>query len=152
MRYSSLERLLADRGEAPAWRAAAVAVEAAPRVLPEVTYSIGDAVTYRLLRRPDRPELTAHRRYLDVRVVLGGQHQVEVARVADLVPLKPYDDLTDREAFVGAGDLQVLQAGEVLVSEPGEAIRDLEVSGEVLLIRVTVEVARHPAPGSATTR
>ena len=124
---------------------AAAAIGAAPALTPDVVWSIGDAVTYRVLRRPDQPDLTGHRRYLDLRAVVEGRLVVEVAPVAELAPTGPYDDLSDRQPFTGAGEVQVVLPGEVLVVEAHEAVRDVEVDGLVMLLRVSVEA---PAPGS----
>lgn len=143
LRYDSLGALLDDLGTAPKWQAVAEAVRSTGRVLPEVTCSVGALVTFRVTTRPDRPELTAHRRYLDVRTVTEGQLRVEVAPTDQLTPTAPYDDLTDRQPFAGVGSVEELAAGEFLVVGADEAVRDVEVSGQILILRVSVEA---PAP------
>ncbi|MFV0407803.1 MAG: hypothetical protein ACK5LN_13450 [Propioniciclava sp.] len=146
--FPTVEALRAELGSAPKWMAVATAIASAQQVQAEVTYSVGAAVTYRVTDQPDRPELTGHQRYLDVRVVLAGSLELEVARCIDLIAAAPYDDLTDRQPFTGVGERRTLQAGEVLIVEAGEALRDHWVDGRMVVIRVTVEP---PAPESATS-
>lgn len=150
LRYSSPEALLADLGHLPAWRAVVRAVQQAAWVRPDVTYSTGDAVTYRVLTHPDRPEPTGHRRYREVRAVVRGHLVVEVAPGGALEASGPYDDLTDRQPFSGSGDVHVLGTGEVLVLDLDDVLRDVEVDGVVVLARVSVEVPGPAGDRSAT--
>lgn len=139
LRYDSVDLFAAAHGGTKKWDRTLEAVANAPRVPTGVTHSIGDSLTYRVTTEPDRTELTGHRRYLAVRHVLEGTATVEVAPVASLTPSGAYSDLTDRRTYTGSGREVVLTAGSVLVTEIDEAIRDLDVSGRLLVLRVTVE-------------
>ncbi len=139
LRFDDVEQFLVALGPATRWRRVAEALRRADRVPPDVTLSIGDSLTYRVTASPDREALTGSRRYLAVRHVVGGSAVVEVAPVDGLEPAGPYSDLTDRQPFSGAATPVELRAGEVLVVEAGEAVRDVSVRGRVVVLRVTVE-------------
>lgn len=137
-RFANLDEFQAALGEARKWQRVAEAVRRAGRVLPEVTYSIGDSLTYRVTTTPDCPELTGHRRSLEARYVLDGTAVIEVAPVAGLEPSDDYSDLTDRQHFTGGSRRSELGAGELAVIEREEAVRDVAVNGRVVILRVTV--------------
>lgn len=138
-RFASLDEFLAACDEARKWWRVAEAVRRSEQVLPEVAYSIGDSLTYRVTTQPDCTVLTGHRRYLEVRCVVEGVAVIEVAPVTDLRAIDDYSDLTDRQHFTGAGGRYELAAGELAVVEAGEAVRDESVEGRVIVLRVTVE-------------
>lgn len=142
LRFAGVDEFLDTLGVATKWRRAAEAMRRAERALPEVTLSVGDSLTYRVTGSPDREALTASRRYRDVRYVLEGSALLEVTSTDGLAPAGPYSDLTDRESFAGEGTPVELGAGEVLVVEAGEAVRDTTVRGRVVVLRVTVEGGR----------
>lgn len=139
LRFANVAELLTTLGEATKWRRMAEAIRRGEQVLPEVTYSIGDSLTYRVTTQPDCTELAGHRRYLEARCVLEGVAVIEVAPVTDLRAIDDYSDLTDRQHFTGAGGRYELAAGELAVVEAGEAVRDESVEGRVIVLRVTVE-------------
>lgn len=139
--YDSLDLFAAAHGGTAKWDRTLEAVANAPRVRPGITHSIGDSLTYRVTTEPDRTVLTGQRRYLAVRHVIEGTATVEVAPVASLTPTGAYSDLTDRREYAGVGRQVTLSAGSVLVTEIDEAIRDLDVSGHLLVLRVSVEGA-----------
>lgn len=138
-RFANLDEFAAALGAATKWRRALEAVRRTGRVLPEVTRSIGDSLTYRVTDHPDCLTLTGHRRYLEVRYVVDGTTVVEVAPEATLEPSDDYSDLTDRQHFTGSGERHHLSEGEVAVIEAGEAIQDVAVDGRVMVLRVSVE-------------
>lgn len=144
--FDNLPALQRQLGSAAKWQRLAEAVAKADRVLPEVSYSVADSLTYRVTGSPDRDVLTAQRRYLAVRYVLDGEAEIEVARVGSLQPLGEYSDLSDRQAFAGSGTRHVLTGGQVAVIEPGEAVADRRVDGRVMVLRVTVEGAPPGGP------
>lgn len=137
--FANVDELVATMGGATKWRRVAEAVQRADHVLPEVTCSIGDSVTYRVTTRPDSASFTGHRRYLEARCVLDGSTVIEVASEADLQPTDAYSDLSDRRHFAGSGVKYRRSAGEIAVAEMGEAVRDVAVDGRVVVLRVTVE-------------
>lgn len=138
-RFANLEEFLVALGDARKWQRVAEAVRRIDLVLPEVTSSIGDSLTYRVTIAPDCPLLTGHRRYLDVRYVLDGTAVIEVASVAGLSPSDEYSDLTDRRHFTGSGERLDLVTGELVVVGEHEAVRDVAVEGRVVVLRVSVE-------------
>lgn len=139
LRFANLDEFKIALGGALMWRRAADAILRADLVQPEVTHSIGDSLTYRVTSRSDRAELTGHRRYLEVRAVLDSTVVIEIAPVRKLEATDAYSDLTDRQHFAGTGERHELAAGEIVVVEPDEAVRDVEVTGRMLVLRVTVE-------------
>jgi evolved beta-galactosidase subunit beta len=139
LRFANVDQILATLGETTKWRRAVEAIRRADRVLPDVTYSIGDSLTYRVTTDPDCAVLTGHRRYLEARYVVEGGAVIEVAPVSEVQAIDDYSDLTDRQPFTGAGGRHELAAGEIAVVETGEAVRDVAVEGRVLVLRVTVE-------------
>lgn len=139
--FRTLEDFAAALGGTKKWSRTLEAIANAPSVLPDVTYSIGDSLTYRVATTPDSATWTGHRRYLAVRHVLGGDAVVEVAPTASLTPVDEYDDLTDRRHFAGTGESIRLQAGSTLICEIDEALRDERFDGTVMALRVTVEGA-----------
>lgn len=138
-RFASLDDLSSALGEATKWRRVADAVQGADRSMPEVTFSLGDSLTYRRTSGLECPEFTRHRRYLELRYVLAGTAAVEIAPVVALLPVDDYSDLTDRQHFAGSGERYDLTEGEFVVVGVAEAIRDVAVEGQVMVLRVTVE-------------
>ncbi len=138
-RFVNVDEFVATLGETTKWRRAVEAIRRADRVLPDVTYSIGDSLTYRVTTDPDCAVLTGQRRYLEVRYVVEGGAVIEVAPIAELKPSNDYSDLTDRQHFAGSGERYELARGELAVVDAGEAIRDQAMDGRVMVLRVTVE-------------
>jgi evolved beta-galactosidase subunit beta len=139
--FESPEDFTTALGGTKKWSRMLEAIANAPSLLPDVTYSIGDSLTYRLTSAPEATQLTGHRRYLTVRHVLSGEATLEVAPVSSLESIDEYDDLSDRQHFSGAGERVGLTAGSVLVCEIDEALRDVSFNGAVMALRVTVEGA-----------
>ena len=139
--FRSPEDFSTALGGTKKWSRTLEAIANAHSLHPDVTYSIGDSLTYRLASTPDATQLTGHRRYLTVRHVLSGEATLEVAPVSSLDPVDAYDDLSDRQHFSGAGQQVVLAVGSVLVCEIDEALRDVSFDGVVMALRVTVEGA-----------
>ena len=139
LRFADVDEMLASLDQATKWRRVAEAVRRADQVLPDVTYSIGDSLTYRVTSQPDSVTLTGHRRYLEVRCVLDGTVVIETAPASGARPVDSYDDLTDRQHFEGSGERHRLVGDEIAVIDVGEAIRDVSVEGRMMVLRVTVE-------------
>lgn len=135
--YSDISELLRN---APGrkWQRVGEAIANAAAVLPAVTYSIGDSLTYRVTSQ-ESGGLTARRRYLAVRCVLEGEASFDVAPVAELQELDEYSDLSDRQHFAGPATRVILPAGAILVVESGEALADVGVAGRMMVLAVTVE-------------
>ncbi|WP_127125088.1 YhcH/YjgK/YiaL family protein [Georgenia sp. SYP-B2076] len=139
--YDSLAQFRAAHGGTKKWDRTLEAIANADAVATDVTYSVGDSLTYRVVTGPDAAALTGHRRYLAVRHVLDGEARVAVAPVAELTATDAYSDLTDRQHFTGPAEEVTLPAGAVLVAEIDEALRDVRVDGRVVTLRVSVEGA-----------
>ena len=138
---AELDRL---QGGATKWARTGEALDALPGLLENVTYSVGDSLTYRWATtdRLATADLVGHRRYLLVVAALDGDVHVEVAPTAQLSPSGPYDDLSDRQYFDGTDDLTVVPAGGVLVVDIDEAARILpSPQTAAAILRVTVEGA-----------
>lgn len=124
------------------WQRTLEAITRAPNLMANITWSIGNSLTY---RRADTSvlataQLVGHRRYQMVFAALTGAVVVEVAPQADLSPEADYDDLSDRQYFAGQGELVNIPAGGVLVVHIDEAARVLaEPIAEAVLAHVTVE-------------
>ncbi|MGC3995520.1 MAG: hypothetical protein QM779_15615 [Propionicimonas sp.] len=139
LKLSGVEAVADAFGGGVKGRRVVEAIQRSDLVLPEVTFSLGDSLTYRSTTRPDCPVLTGHRRYLEVRAVVDGRAVFEVAPLEDLSSSDDYDDLSDRQHFTGRGAQWELGADEVLVVAAEEAIRDVLVEGRMVVLRVTVE-------------
>ena len=139
--YPDLEDFRRVLGGTLAWDRALTALANAPSTDQDVTHSGGEPLTYRVTSAPQATRLTGHRRNLAVRHVLTGEATFAVAPVATLTPTDDYDDLSDRQHFEGAATEHVLTRGGVLVAGIDEALRDVAVDGQVVLLRVTVEGA-----------
>jgi evolved beta-galactosidase subunit beta len=138
---AELDRL---QGGATKWARTGQALDAAPGLLEDVTYSVGDSLTYRWTTtdRLAMPDLVGRRRYLLVVAPLDGDVHVEVAPVAQLTARADYDDLSDRQCFDGTGDLTVVPAGGILVVDIDEAARILPTPRTAaVVLHVTVEGA-----------
>lgn len=140
-RFATLASLRDELGDRRTWEVVAAACERASGVLPEVTFSLGDAVTYRVTDRPECVHLTGHRRYLEARFVLDGLLSVDVAPVDWLDPVDEYSDLTDRRHFVGGARRHRVRAGEFVVVDGAEAIRDVSLDGRMVVLRIAAENA-----------
>jgi biofilm protein TabA len=76
-------------------------------------------------RPPEQVRFEAHRRYIDIQLVVRGQEAIGLAPVAALVTSEPYDDTKDIE-FFGLPQESVtlaLHAGEFAVFVPGDGHR-----------------------------
>lgn len=137
--FSNLTEFRRVLGGTKKWDRTLEAIANAGSVSKDVTYSIGDSLTYRVTSTPDAEALTGHRRYLAVRHVLDGAATVAVAPTTALTETDEYDDLSDRQHFEGPAEEHLLSSGAVLVAEIDEALRDVAFDGDVVVLRVTVE-------------
>lgn len=134
--YHSVEEFVQQCAQHKKWNRTVQAIEAAPSLLPDVAYSIGDSLTYwwqptnDLAQAYYRSEFIGRRRYLTVLTPFSGDARVEVAAKKNLHTVEPYSDLTDRERFSGEGEVITLKPHEILIVEPSEACRVLENSSD----------------------
>ena len=124
------------------WQRCMEAINNLNNVLPNVFYSIGDSLVYRLAEgTAERDKLfEGHRRYFEVHYYLSGQETVEYADKKTLTPEIAYRDESDREYFCGKGATCMLRAGNVAIFENHEAYRCRESSGvQKAILKVNVE-------------
>ena len=76
-------------------------------------------------RGPDQVRFEAHRRYIDIQIVVRGQEAIGVASAAGLVTTEPYDPARDIEFFAVPPQTETLAlgAGDFAVFVPGDAHR-----------------------------
>ena len=126
------------------WDRTVEALDVAPTLEAGVAYSIGDSLTYRrdAAAAFATDQLVGRRRYHQVVAATGGDVAVEIAAKTDLTEAGPYDDLTDRQPFDGAGVVTTVPSGGVLVVDIDEAARVLpNPASEAVVLHVTVEGA-----------
>jgi evolved beta-galactosidase subunit beta len=124
------------------WQRCMEAINNLKNIKPDVFYSIGDSLVYRLAEGcANNTELfEGNRRYFDVHYYLAGHETVEYADKTDLVQQVPYKDESDREYFRGQGVKQKLVAGNVAIFENHEAYRFSAGDGvRKIILKVTVE-------------
>ena len=76
-------------------------------------------------RAPEQVRFEAHRRYVDIQLVVRGQEAIGVAPVASLVTVEPYDGAKDIAFFAVPPESVTLplRAGDFAVFAPGDAHR-----------------------------
>ncbi|HCU16378.1 evolved beta-D-galactosidase, beta subunit [Hafnia paralvei ATCC 29927] len=124
------------------WQRCMEAINNLKSIKPDVFYSIGDSLVYRLTECSGAGDglFEGNRRYFDVHYYLAGQEMVEYAAKAELTPEVPYKDECDREYFSGQGAKQKLVAGNVAIFENHEAYRfSAGDSMRKVILKVTVE-------------
>ncbi|WMY76279.1 beta-galactosidase subunit beta [Buttiauxella selenatireducens] len=124
------------------WQRCMEAINNLKNIEPDVFYSIGDSLVYRLAEgATENTELfEGHRRYFDVHYYLSGEQQVEIAAKNTLTPEIAYRDESDREFLRGQGVEHLLKAGNVVIFENHEAYRFSTGEGvRKVILKVTVE-------------
>jgi evolved beta-galactosidase subunit beta len=124
------------------WQRCMEAINNLENIKPDVFYSIGDSLVYRLAEgSADNSVLfEGNRRYFDVHYYLAGVETVEYAAKTELTQEVPYKDESDRESFSGQGEKQKLVAGNVAIFENHEAYRFSAGDGvRKIILKVTVE-------------
>ena len=94
-------------------------------------------------RPPAQVRFEAHRRYIDIHLVVRGQEAIGLAPVAALVTSEPYDATKDVEFFEAPRESATLAlpAGEFAVFVPGDGHRPgLHLDGPHLTWKVVVKV------------
>jgi YhcH/YjgK/YiaL family protein len=95
-------------------------------------------------RPPEQVRFEAHRRYIDIQLVVRGQEAIGFAPDASLVTLEPYDAAKDIEFFAVPQESKVLalHAGDFAVFEPGDAHRpSLHLDGPHVSRKAVVKVS-----------
>jgi YhcH/YjgK/YiaL family protein len=114
--------------------------------LPPGTYEIDDRRVYALVQDYDTKlaaegRWEAHRRYIDLQYVVSGAERFGVAPAGRMAS-GPYDEDTDMERPVGAGEFVTLLAGEFIVLWPGEAHMPGMAIGQPAAVRkIVVKIA-----------
>ena len=95
-------------------------------------------------RPPDQVQFEAHRRYIDIQMVVRGQESIGVTPVAGLVTTEPYDPARDIEFFAIPPQSQTLalDAGNFAVFTPKDAHRpSLHFNGPHVSRKAVVKVS-----------
>lgn len=124
------------------WQRCMEAINNLDNIQPNVCYSIGDSLVYRLTQGAveENNLFEGHRRYFDVHYYLSGQETLEYANKNALTTEIAYRDESDREYFSGAADTCTLATGNVAIFENHEAYRVKESAGvKKVILKVTVE-------------
>ena len=95
-------------------------------------------------RSPEQVRFEAHRRYIDIQLVVRGQESIGYAPVASLVTAEPYDATKDIEFFSVPQESATLalRAGDFAVFAPGDGHRpSLHLDGPHVSRKVVVKVS-----------
>lgn len=93
---------------------------------------------------PEQVRFEAHRRYIDIQLVVRGQEAIGVAPVASLVTVEAYDEAKDIEFFAVPKDSTTLalHAGDFAVFVPGDGHRpSLHLDGPHVSRKAVVKVS-----------
>jgi len=95
-------------------------------------------------RPPDEVKFEAHRRFIDIQLVVRGQEAIGFAPVASLVTTEPYDAAKDIEFFAAPRESATLalRAGDFAVFAPGDGHRpSLHLDGPHVSRKAVVKVS-----------
>lgn len=95
-------------------------------------------------RPPEQVKFEAHRRYIDIQLVVRGQEAIGFAPVASLVTAEPYDAAKDIEFFAvpRQSATLALRAGDFAVFAPGDGHRpSLHLDGPHVSRKAVVKVS-----------
>ena len=93
---------------------------------------------------PEQVQFEAHRRYIDIQLVVRGQEAIAVTPLAGLVTVEPYDAAKDIEFFAvpQQSETLALRAGDFAVFTPGDAHRpSLHLDGPHVSRQAVVKVS-----------
>lgn len=139
--YSNLDEFERQLGNVKKWGRTLEAIQVSASVQPDVTYSVGDSLTWRKHEGIESEKyFTASRRYLRVFFCQAGELSVEYAPIENLDPVDDYSDLSDRQMMTGAGEIASLAEGNLVIFEVEEPCRVHSSSDfRGITLRVTVE-------------
>lgn len=139
--YSNLDEFQRYLGNVKKWGRALEAIQASAALQPDVTFSVGDSLTWRKHEGFETEEhFIASRRYLRAFYCSDGELSVEYSTRARLKPIGDYSDLSDRQLMSGKGEIVSLEQGGLVifdVEEPCRVYRSNSFRG--ITLRVTVE-------------
>jgi len=95
-------------------------------------------------RPPEQVRFEAHRRYIDIQLVVRGQEAIGIAPVSALTTAEPYDGAKDIEFFATPRESVslALRAGDFAVFAPGDAHRpSLHLDGPHVSRKAVVKVS-----------
>ena len=124
------------------WNRCVEAIENISNIQPNVFYSIGDSLAYRLQHGSSKhtEQFVGHRRYFDVHYYLSGSETIECTDKDQLTLTHPYSDETDREYFTGHAQAQRIEAGQMVICENHQAHRFSAGDNlQKVVLRVTIE-------------
>jgi len=124
------------------WQRCIEAINNLVNIKPNIFYSIGDSLVYRLAEgsEPVAELFEGNRRYFDVHYYISGQETIEIADKSALTPEIAYRDESDREFFSGQGVKHQLKAGNVIICENYQAHRFSQGKDvKKVILKVTIE-------------
>lgn len=84
----------------------------------------------------------AHRRHIDLQMVVEGEERIGVAPLGTLDVTEPFDDARDLLWLSGSGDLVTLRPGDFVLLWPEDShMPGLQVSGPVSVTKVVYKIA-----------
>lgn len=89
-------------------------------------------------RGPAECRFEAHRRYCDVQFVASGVERIDVANIAAMTVVEPYDATKDVAFFSGDGDPLTMRAGTFAIFAPQDVHRPCIAHGAPQLVRKIV--------------
>lgn len=69
----------------------------------------------------EAPEFEAHRKFVDVQCLLGGEEWFEWCDIRELQTKTPYDETKDKEMLTGSGSQMMLRPGMAVLFWPNDA-------------------------------
>lgn len=123
------------------WNRIVEAIDNMSNIQENVMYSIGDSLVYMIQNAPAPSEkFVGNRRYFDVHYYLEGQESIESTSKENLTLTEAYQDETDREFFVGTGDVHTLCAGQIAIFDNSQAYRFISSTPvKKVVLKVTIE-------------
>lgn len=141
--FETHEQLAQQLGAVTKWDRALQALQA-DDIEDDVTYSIGDSLTYLRTQTSalSGAGLIGRRRYHLAVGAIGADARLQIAPKASLAATTTYSDLTDRQSFAGPTRTVTIPAGGVLLVDIDEAAQIApQPDVQVMALHVTVEGA-----------
>lgn len=110
-------------------------------------YVVDDTAVRALVQRYEsKPESAgrweAHRRHIDLQMVIEGEERIGVAPLATLTVEEPFDEAKDLMWLSGSGDMVTLRPGDFVLLWPEDGhMPGLQISGPVPVTKVVYKIA-----------
>ena len=140
--YKNLNEFKLGNKYGKKWERCIEAIENIQNIKENIYYSIGDSLVYILktnfLKEDDN--FLGTRRYLDLHYYLEGEGELEIAPKSSLQLVEKYSDETDREYFIGSGEIHRIETGNLVLLDENSGFRFHDnKSVKKVVIKVTIE-------------